>query len=134
MAEKLASALLELQRLRGDPIDREHAKLMTAEQICSLFQYDHASGYACHGADNHPTKLTPLLIADHREKTAKTDLPAIAKGKKIAAKHEEFKRRLLRKSGVAIDEPYKPKQKQKIPSRPFPKIKRPFNKRTASKL
>lgn len=97
MAEKLGSALLELQRLRGDPIDREHAKMMHAEQICSLFQFDHAAGYACHGVGNHPAMLTPLFIAVHREKTAKIDVPAIAKGKRVAGGHETFRARVLAK-------------------------------------
>lgn len=102
-AEKLAATLLELQRLRGDPIDREHAKAMTAEQICSLFQFDHAAGYACHGADNHPTGLTPLLIADHREKTRRFDVKAIAKVKRIKKAMVEFKRQMLVKAGWGED-------------------------------
>lgn len=103
LSEKLAAALLELQRLRGDPIDREHAKLMSAEQICSLFQYDHAAGYACHGADNHPTKLTPLLIADHREKT-RADIPAIAKGKRIRKRHAAFEARMrVKEFGISAE-------------------------------
>lgn len=163
LAEKLAAALLELQRLRGDPIDRDHAKLMTADQICSLFQYDHAAGYACHGADNHPTMLTPLLIAEHREKTAKRDIPAIAKGKRIRRRHEEFRWRLLAKVGIpaealtiTADElkasmiEFKRKcmanggngtpalkgswpPSQKIPSRKFSKIHRPLRSRASFK-
>jgi hypothetical protein len=101
MAEKLASALLELQRLRGDPIDRDHAKAMSAAQVNSLFHFDHAAGYACDGADNHPTGLTPLLIAEHREKTATRDVPAIAKGKRLSAAHAKFRERMLAKTGIA---------------------------------
>lgn len=95
MAEKLGAALLELQRLRGDPIPREHAKLMHADQICSLFQFDHDAGFVCHGAGNHPTEMTPLLRPEHREKTAKIDQPAIAKCDRIAPEHEAFRRRVL---------------------------------------
>jgi hypothetical protein len=98
-AEKLAAALLEIQRLRGDPIDRDHAKEMSADQICSLFQWDHAAGYVASGADNHPTGLTPLLIAEHRHKTATLDVPAIAKGKRLSAAHVEFRARMLAKAG-----------------------------------
>lgn len=122
LTEKLASALLELQRLRGDPIDRESAKAMTAEQICSLFQYDHAAGYVCHGAGNHPTGLTPLLIAEHRAKTAKKDQPEIWKGRRLSKSHEEHRAKLLAKvrSDVESILEGKPKRKAKIANRGFP--------------
>jgi len=112
MTEKLASVLLELQHLRGDPIDRGHAKLMTAAEICSLFQFDHAAGYACDGKDNHPTGLTPLLIAEHRKKTATSDVPAIAKGKRLSAAHAEFRERMLAKAGNGAEESSKKKSKK----------------------
>jgi hypothetical protein len=97
--EKLGSALLELQRLRGASIDRERAKAMTAEAINALFHFDHDAGYAAHGTDNHPTRITPRLIAEHREKTAKVDLPAIAKCRRLSAEHLEHRRKLLAKGG-----------------------------------
>jgi hypothetical protein len=130
--EKLASALLEVQRLRGNPIPREHARQMHAEQICSLFQFDHAAGYATHGADNHPTGLTPMLIADHREKTAKFDVPAIAKTKRINRSHTEFRARMLAKSGQDADacaDAPKAARKAKIQSRGFQKGQRPLTSR-----
>lgn len=116
LTEKLASALLELERLRGNPIDREHAKLMTASQIVSLWQFDHAAGYACDDIGNHPTVLTPMLIADHREKTAKFDVPRIRKGDRLQPKHIEFQKRVLAKAGQG-EAP--PKRKSSISSRPF---------------
>lgn len=119
MAEKLAATLLELQRLRGNPIDRDHAKEMSAAQICSLFHFDHAAGYACHGADNHPTGLTPLLIADHREKTA-NDVLTIAKGKRLKAENDEFKAKLLAKGDDKAKPTAKAKQ-SKMQSRGFSK-------------
>jgi len=123
MTEKLASALLELQRLRGNPIDREHAKAMSAAQLCSLFHFDHAAGYACDGADNHPTGLTPLLISEHREKTATRDVPAIAKGKRLNSAHSEFRARMLVKAGGAeIDaKPSRVRKTVAIKSRGFQK-------------
>jgi hypothetical protein len=96
MTEKLASALLEMQRLRGDPIPREHAKQMHAEQICSLFQFDHDAGFVCHGAGNHPTEMTPKLRLEHKEKTRK-DQGIIAKCEVISAEHEAFRARMLAK-------------------------------------
>jgi hypothetical protein len=125
MAEKLASTLLELQRLRGDPIDREHAKLMSAAQVNSLFHFDHAAGYACDGKDNHPTGLTPLLIADHREKTATRDIPAIAKGKRLNVAHAEFRAKMLVKSGSDPQEASKSKSKKSK----FQNVRRPIQSR-----
>jgi hypothetical protein len=107
MAEKLASALLELQRLRGDPIPREHAKMMSAEQINSLFQFDHAHRHA-NGGSTHPTNLTPLLIGEHREKTAKVDVPELAKGDRLRPVHIEFQKRVLAKAGQGEAPPRKP--------------------------
>lgn len=113
MSEKLGSALLEVQRLRGDPIDRDCAKAMTADQICSLFQFDHDAGYAAHGAGNHPTEMTPLLIAEHREKTAKKDKPAISKCTRLSKEHEEHRARLLSKVRGDVDEIIQGKPKKK---------------------
>lgn len=141
MAEKLAAALLEIQRLRGDPIDREHAKEMSAKFIISLFHFDHAAGYVASGADNHPTGLTPLLIAEHRHKTATLDVPAIAKGKRLSAAHEAFRARMLAKAGQ--EEPAESSEKKSkkdksaccLRSRGFakgmarPMLSRPFAKR-----
>src|SRR3990172_12915997 len=90
LSARCASALLDLQVLRGAPIDREMAKAMTAGEIIALFHADHDGEYACHGADNHPAKLTLRLIADHQRKTAKVDIPAIAKGKRLSETQREF--------------------------------------------
>lgn len=125
MSEKLASALLEVQRLRGDPIPREHAKAMSAQMICSLYQFDHDAGYACHGTDNHPTKLTPLLRPEHREKTAKIDQPAIAKCARLTPEHEDFQKRVLAKKTGQGDPEYlevmkaTARQSGRWPSRPL---------------
>ncbi len=124
--EKLASALLELQRLRGDPIDRESAKAMTAAQIVSLFQFDHDAGYVAHGADNHPTGLTPLLISEHREKTRK-DKGIIAKCARVSKAHEAFRSRLLSKQNGDGEEMVKGRRKKggaTLRSRGFDKSKR----------
>jgi hypothetical protein len=98
--EILASALLELQRLRGAPIDRDAAKRMSAGEIRALFHFDHDAGYAAHGTDNHPTRITPRLIEEHREKRAKVHLPVIAKCRRLSRDHAEFRARLLAKQGV----------------------------------
>lgn len=103
--EKLAAAYLEIQRLRGDPIPREHAKAMSAEQICLLFDCDHAPvrvetamalGWTV-TETNHPTNLDFKLRPEHRVKTATKDIPEIAKGKRITAAQERFRANLLAK-------------------------------------
>lgn len=46
-------------------------------------------------AANDPRYLVPMARATHRRKTAKTDVPAIAKTKRLAAGHKEFVSKLL---------------------------------------
>jgi hypothetical protein len=94
--ERLAAALLA----RGE-IPYLDAKLLTAEQLNSLYQFHHNIRHAEDGSD-HFSNLEPMLIATHRERTRKIDVPAIAKGKRLTLKHEEFRRRLLAKdAGIA---------------------------------
>lgn len=88
LSEKLASALLIIADLRGEGIPFDVAKAMTAEQILSLFQWHHGNRRANCGS-NHPTNLTPLWIKEHRERTARIDIPEIAKGKRLAKANEE---------------------------------------------
>jgi hypothetical protein len=97
MQDKLAATLLELWAARGDPIPWQQARMMTAEQICSLVQFDHARK-KCHEDNNHPTNLTPMLYAAHREKTAKQDIPQIRKGRRLEKSHEEFRAKVLAKN------------------------------------
>ncbi len=121
LTEKLASALLELQRLRGDPIDREAAKAMTADAICAMFDIDHDPIPVANGGTNHPTNLTPRLRAEHREKT-KVDVGKIAKGKRLEKDFSAHRAKLLAKvrSDVESIIEGKPKRKAKISNRGFP--------------
>jgi hypothetical protein len=69
----------------GD-IPYEHAKLMTEDQIISLYEVDHCILYE----SGHPDRdkfwnLTHLLIRAHREKT-KQDAGIIGKGRRIRNK------------------------------------------------
>ena len=75
---QLASALLAL----GD-IPHEHAAQMTAEQIISLYQFDHYPIRKSDGGPDEPWNMRPMLIAAHREKTAKIDQPAMTKDRAI---------------------------------------------------
>ena len=89
---KLAATLLQLGHVEYD-----HAKAMTAAQICSLYAFDHYPIRAVDGGPDEPWNLVPRLIRAHRDKTAKIDQPAIAKDRAIARREEEFRRRLLAK-------------------------------------
>lgn len=91
LTTKLASALIEVQRLRCDPID--HADHLTPAQICSLFHFDHVVWHSILDGSMHPTNLKPLLIAEHRRKTARIDIPAQAKLKRGLAKRAGQKRK-----------------------------------------
>jgi hypothetical protein len=104
-SEIIAAAVLQILRLRGDPIDPDHARQMTPRQIRSLVQIDHypvrretasALGW---GADqvNHPANLDLKLILAHRRKSAKVDMPQIKHGRKVTEAQEEHRRRMLAK-------------------------------------
>lgn len=76
METKLASALLALGEIPYD-----HAKLMTVDQIISLYHFDHNILHAIE-VNNEFWNLTPLGIMAHRAKS-KRDAGIIAKGKRI---------------------------------------------------
>lgn len=104
LKEKLAAAL----RVVGE-IPFEHAQQLTADQIISLFQFDHypiPHAEPFNGPDVH-WNLVPMLIAPHREKSAKHDTPEIAKTRRVSAAHEEFCRRILAKGGQCEAPPKK---------------------------
>lgn len=132
-----AIAFLQIKRGDGTPIvSREEAKSLSSREICDLFrsrtQIAHRAPSAITG-NHHPTNLEFMATAQHRRETVEIDVPEIAKTKRIAKKHNEFKARLLSKTVVDADVPrettIKPtKRKTKIPSRPFPKAKRPMRR------
>lgn len=125
---KLAAALLMLRDGSGELlIQYEHGQLMTANQICSLFQWDHWPIRHEDGGPNEPWNLTPRLIQDHRRKTAKIDAPEAAKGRRIRESVRQHVARLLAKVDAdtpRIKIPERYGYKRKIPSRPFPKSQR----------
>lgn len=124
---KLAAALTHM--LREDEagklvpiIQREDAKRMSEDEVLAVFEWDHVHPVAL-GGDNHHSNLSPLPKAGHRLKTAKVDIPRIAKVKRLTRKEQEFRARLLAKdAGEAPPEPKR--RKAKIPSRPFQKRKK----------
>lgn len=113
--EELACALVHLLG-----IPREHAKLMTAEQVRSLVEFDHIVHHAIGGKTVHHN-LTPRQILDHREKTHTIDRPQIRKTDRISDEEAAFRARMLAKSGQDAPEPMKTKPKAKIRSQGFRK-------------
>lgn len=133
--EKLAAALLHLDSLRCkiDPalaacIDRERAKLMTPQQIERHFQWDHDPVPRAFDGTNHPTNLNPRPVANHREKTHKSDIPKIAKVRRIV---NEEKFVVKRRSDAPNADPNPSTtaetphwtRRRPIPSRPLPGAK-----------
>jgi len=93
---KCAAALLALTDDIGERlIPHEHAKAMSADQIISLFQFDHHPIRAEAGGPTEPWNLDPRLIPAHRIKSAKKDMPEIAKIRRLTKAEEDFRRRML---------------------------------------
>ena len=97
---KLASALAELQYLRGDPIPWEQLKAMSADELLSLYSWDHGELHAF-TANDHFSNLTPRLILAHREKS-REDTKKVAKSKRIAKKQAQHLTRMTEKL-MAVD-------------------------------
>lgn len=118
---KLASALLQSLRDDGSGwlvpvIPREEAKTLSADAVLARFEFDHIHPVAL-GGDDHPSNLTPLPKDEHRIKTAKIDIPRIAKVKRLSKKETDFRSRLLAKDGGEV--PPDPKRKKAWPKRKF---------------
>lgn len=100
---KLAAALLQMKRcertLIGDKwvpiISHEEAKTLTDDQIIARFHFDHYPIPHAQGGPDEPWNLTPSPVLDHKEKTAKIDVPMIAKTKRLTKAHEDFRRTML---------------------------------------
>ncbi len=127
LAATLACLLPQEQR---DDLRRRKVK---ANAVLALFHFDHVIFHA-HGGSAKWWNLDPKLVAVHREKTAKIDVPAIAKGKRITRANDEFFRRLLAKS----EGPHKPSYEgrkiiapRKWGSRPWPTGRKIANRRKA---
>ncbi len=114
LAATLACLLSQEQR---DDLRRRKVK---AEGVISLFHFDHVIFHA-HGGAAKWWNLDPKLVAEHREKTAKIDVPAIAKSKRIRRANDEFFRRLLAKSEGVPPHNSTHKLTRKWANRKFPK-------------
>jgi hypothetical protein len=83
----------------------------------AVFHFDHDIHHTIGGQDAH-WNLTPRAVEKHRQKTAKRDIPQIAKTKRLEQAQEDFRRKVLAKTGQ-ITEKEETKQKAKIKSRGF---------------
>jgi hypothetical protein len=121
MKTKLCAALCSLVHEEDGQlvpvIPRDEAKKLTEDEVLARFEFDHAVHHAIGGAEQH-WNLTPRAKAHHRQKTAKQDIPQIAKTKRLEKATEEFRRKLLAKSGQIAETP-DTKQKRKMQSRGF---------------
>ncbi len=102
MSDKLAAMiLLHLG------IPHEVAKTLPANAILALVEWDHfpvrvETARELGWSDdeiNHPSNLQPLIDADHALKTAKKDMPEIAKSRRLTGAQEAFRRKMLAKGG-----------------------------------
>lgn len=124
---KIASALLaavhEVDGKLVPIIPREIAANLSAGEIISMVDWNHIVPHAIGGSD-HPSNLEPMLRPEHRRRTAKIDVPQIAKTKRIARKHEAHGNTILAKISledrVAKDDT---KPKRKWQQRPMPGTK-----------
>lgn len=116
LKEKLAAALCQMLCDDGTGklvpvIPYDDAKRMTADQVLSLWRWDH---YPVRHADGGPDKhfnLVPRLIREHREKTAKVDVPQIRKADRIRRADDAAVNRLLARDAG------EPRQRSRWPSR-----------------
>lgn len=120
---KLAATLCQMVRPNADGefepvIPHDEAKRLSESEILARFDFHHAVDPHALGGSDHHSNLVPMLRSDHRERTAKIDIPAIAKSKRLTREQERFRATVTAKSGQG--EAPAPR-KSKWPSRPFPK-------------
>lgn len=109
--ERQAAAYLMITRGDGTPIvSREDVKHLTAREIIETFEervhWDHIAARGFRKDDSpeeiarvdHPSNIQPLAIEQHGEKTPR-DIRNVAKAKRVEKKHQDFRRRMLAKTG-----------------------------------
>lgn len=93
---QLAAALLAHRREDGSPvITFQEAKTLTPKQIRAKFDLDHYPCPVWAGGIDAPWNLVFRPKSEHRKKTAKVDIPAAAKSKRIRADEAAFRQRML---------------------------------------
>lgn len=116
---KLAAALACL--LPQSQRDELRANRVSPEMVISLFRHDHITPHADGGSDEW-WNIDPLQTAVHEEKTAKIDVPRIAKGKRLRAKLARHNAIManISESQEARQASNMPPDMQKRPIRGFP--------------
>jgi hypothetical protein len=84
-------------------IPHEHQKLMTADQVCSLVEWDHWPIRRADGGPDRHWNARPRLIAVHRHKTAKIDAPDMARERKVRRADASHKARLIAKGSPELE-------------------------------
>ncbi len=97
---KLAAALV----LLGE-IPYAHAKAMTADQVISLFQFDHGIYHTWGGSDDF-WNLEPMFIRTHRAKTKKDA--------KVIAKVRRAERRRVDEANVSSERGQKTSKRKQV--------------------
>lgn len=113
---------LEALLINGPVLDDEGRKVCDLNQI----EWDHSPALQLRVWDeatqdtipaaNDPKHIVPLWKPLHKAKTAKRDVPEVAKTKRLAKEHEAFRSRILSRECGEKREPT-----GKIKSRGFPK-------------
>lgn len=128
---KCAAALAALNYLRRPGLNYTDVKRKTEKQFLSLWHFDHGILHETEHEDRDKFwNLTPMLVADHLEKT-KQDAAIIAKSRRLRAKEARHIERLLAKI-AAVDPPLPYRPRLERPKRKL--LSRGFDKRYKRKL
>ncbi len=120
LTERLAAALACL--LTIDQRDDLRRRKVPAKMVLQFFEWDHLHLHAQGGSDAWHN-LDPRQVAQHRTKSRR-DTSIVAKSKRLAKEHEEFRLRILAKTVG----PYV-KTSSKWANRPIPSRVNPWGER-----
>lgn len=100
--ERLAATLACL--LPQEQRDDLRRRKVGRDVVIGLFDFHHVAFHAAGGSDEW-FNLHPMPTHEHKERTAKIDIPAIAKAKRLTRDQQEFCRRILAKEMGRNDRP-----------------------------
>lgn len=112
LQDRLAIAILRILELEGRPVSYADQQRLSAREIASWYDADHWPIRWIDGGPTHPSNGQLLLnskgaaklnqVNEHARKTAKRDIPELAKTKRLRKSREDIeenRRRLLAKAG-----------------------------------
>jgi hypothetical protein len=129
--ERIAASLLMIKKGEDWLIPEPIRSSGDTKKILAYVQWDHGVPDAL-GGGTGAGNIRPMTVADHAIKT-KRDVKEIAKAKRLAKSHAEFRRKILAKSEPDVEVVQKTKHKAKIPSRPMAGGKKSPWKKTFNK-